>query len=1111
MTEPALEPPSDQAARDTAVQVLDHNVFVEAGAGSGKTTLLVARVVALVADGTPIEQIAAITFTERAALELRDRLRTAFTARARADGADGRWRDAVTGLDAAAIGTIHAFAQRILADHWRPAGLPPRFTVADDAASALAFEQRWRALAARLFRAPEGPGDELARAVRLALAARVSTAHVRQLVKALDESWDLAGEHLQGPAAPVPPLPLEPILAELDTLVALADASRAPDDLLARHLAGLGRLREALRTQPDDAGQLAVLVDAKVAFRNGRANNWSHVPGGKDEIHARLDRLHGELIALRDRVQHACLQQLAVAVATEVAAASRRRRRIGQLEFHDLLVMTRDLLRDPRHGPTVRAGLHERFRQLLLDEFQDTDPIQLEIAVLIAADPAAPPDPLPLPEPGRVFFVGDPKQSIYRFRRADISTYLGARATYGEPTVALNVNFRSTRGVIEWVNRVFRRLVQERDGSQAAYRPLKAVRASLAGPAVVTIGDEHPDDPDADELRAREAADVAVVLSSAIGSWHVRDDHGGSRPARASDVAILIPTRTVLPALEDALHELGVPVRVEAGSLLFGGDEIAEVLTLVRAVVHPDDELSVLAALRTTLLGVSEVDLYRHRVPERRDFDPRLPHDPEGSPVDHALADLGRWHALAAYASPSAVLGALLADRRGWELAAGHARGRDALRRLRVLVEAARGFADDSAGTLADWLAWIDRQRSDGARWSEPLVPEPDDDAVRILTIHAAKGLEFPIVVVTGLTGRPGGRPTSTKVLWPRQPGPPEIKLATGLTSASYDDAADLDAQLDDDERVRLLYVACTRAQDHLVVSQHRTTTGSGTRTLAALLAGANPEGTGAEAFAQQGLPFGLTPPPPVTPLATPPPAHPPTLPPVVSATTLVGLLTGEPLDDAGAGASRATVVDPSGNGNVDPDDDDDGDVDPVLDRAGTPSGSAFGRAVHAVLERVTLAGADTVVPADLADDAARAEGLADDAHHVAAAALAAARVQVVAAAAHLPHWRELYVAVPIGELLVEGYIDLLVRMPEGLVVVDYKTDAHPPTDGGVHPKHRLQLAVYAHAVAHATGEPVVAAYAVYVRDETNAQRGVPDLAAAVAEITVPPAARARP
>ena len=1086
-----VRPLADESARRTAREELDRNVFVEAGAGSGKTTLLVERVVALVAAGTPVERIAAITFTERAALELTERLRHAFGER-RADDPDGRWARAYDGLDAAAIGTLHSFARSILADFSLLAGLPPSFDVADDARSAQAFDRRWRRFAARLLREPDDPADrpaaELARGVRLALATGVTTTNLRQLTKALDESWDLAAERIGGEPRPVPVLPIDGVLAELEAVVALGDHCRNDEDKLFRLLAQLGRLAEALRAQPDEPGRLAALrplADVKTGSK-GLANNWTRAPGGKPGVIGRIG-------ALRDRVDHevasaqqAALDHLAGAVAAEVALAAAQRRRTGELEFHDLLVLTRDLLRDRGHGQRVRAALHERFRQLLLDEFQDTDPIQLEIAVLIAADPAAPPDPLPAPRPGRLFFVGDPKQSIYRFRRADVGTYLDARQRYGDPVVELKVNFRSTRGVIDWVNKVFRAVISERDGSQAAYRALVPVRATVAGPSVLTLGGEHTDGPDADTLRAREAADVAQAVASAIGNWHVDDGAGGGRPARASDVAILIPTRAVLPALEDALAGAEVPARVEAGSLLFGGNEVAELLTVARAAVLPADELSVLAALRTTLLGVSEVDLYRHRVPHRASLDPCDEHDAAGTPVEQALAELGRWHALATWASPSVVLGTILDECRGWELAGHDTRPRDAMRRLRVLVDQARAFADDAGGTMADWLGWIDRQHSDGARLAEPLVPEPDDEAVRILTIHAAKGLEFPIVVVAGLTGRPGGRPQSTRVLWPAGGGPPEIKLAKGLTSASYDEAADLDAQLDDDERRRLLYVACTRARDHLILSLHHSTERRGGESLAALAAQHGAADHGSQPFDQPALPLGLRPQAPVD-----PPERawcPPTLAPssVVSATAVAAAAGG---DHAG-GAAWPGIVD---------------EADPTARAAASGAATAFGLAVHAVLERIPFdaldrAGGRASIEAAAAD-AAALEGIDERADEIVRAVAVTLATPIVRAAAVGPHWREMYVAAPLGERLVEGYIDLLVRTDRGLALVDYKTDARPPADGGVDPHHRVQLAVYAHALEHALGETVVDAYLVYCRDEADAQRAVPDLAAAVAQL----------
>ncbi len=215
-----------------------------------------------------------------------------------------------------------------------------------------------------------------------------------------------------------------------------------------------------------------------------------------------------------------------------------QRRRAGELEFHDLLVLARELLRDPRMGTRVRARLRARYRRLLIDEFQDTDPIQVELAVLLASsDPHGdkPWTDQPI-EPGRLFFVGDPKQSIYRFRRADIATFLAARDRFVETPLLLTRNFRTTAPVLDWINRVFDDLIQPFPGSQPAYVALEAARTDLpAGAPVTLLGvDAHEDRPDADTLRDREAADVVAAIRAALAErWQV-SDRGGALPRRAA-------------------------------------------------------------------------------------------------------------------------------------------------------------------------------------------------------------------------------------------------------------------------------------------------------------------------------------------------------------------------------------------------------------------------------------------------------------------------------------------------------------------------------------------------------------------------------------------------
>src|SRR5690606_11512656 len=251
------------------------------------------------------------------------------------------------------------------------------------------------------------------------------------------------------------------------------------------------------------------------------------------DLRRRVDDIAERCEALRMEVVYSAVTRLAVELRRFTLEAAAERRAAGQLEFHDLLVMARQLLRDATHGPEVRAALHQRYRYLLIDEFQDTDPIQIELAVLIAspepADGRRPWHEIE-PRPGHLFFVGDPKQSIYRFRRADISLFLRAADRFGAGgrRLSLTTNHRSGSGVIDVVNAVFGQLIthEERDGapSQPHYEPFVAVRSGPpVGPAVSLLGrSAHTDRPRAGEVRAREAADVAAAIRRILDDgWQV--------------------------------------------------------------------------------------------------------------------------------------------------------------------------------------------------------------------------------------------------------------------------------------------------------------------------------------------------------------------------------------------------------------------------------------------------------------------------------------------------------------------------------------------------------------------------------------------------------------
>jgi ATP-dependent helicase/nuclease subunit A len=1106
---------ADADVRAAVTAQLDTTMFLEAGAGSGKTAALVARIVALVDAGEPLDAIAAITFTEKAGAELRERLRAALGASPLDPVRRGRRAAALDAVDGAAIGTLHAFAQRVLREHPLEAGLPPAVEVMDEIESQLAFEERWRSFRERLFTDPD-----LERTVLLSFAAGVQVRHLEDVAAAFDDNWDLVDERVDRHAPDPPPVTTAPILAAARALCARQHACTADDDRFALALDGLRTACDTLETaihSGDDVAVLEALLAVKGPGQNmGRRNQWP--PGDLDGARAASAELTALVERLVNTVADACLRRLAAALAVFTLEGAEERRRHGRLEFHDLLVLARALLRGP-HVRAVRATLHHRYRRILLDEFQDTDPIQIELAVRIVADPeldAADWTDLE-PEAGSLFLVGDAKQSIYRFRRADIRVFLAARDALVPQPHHLDTNFRTVPAVLAWINEVFGQLVVATPRAQPAYRALQPHRPDPpagAGPTVTVLGAvAHEDGPSADELRDREAAEVAAAVATVLGQgWAVADGSASTagtgpwRAARPGDIAILLPARTSLPRLEEALERAGVPYRAESSSLVYATPEVRALLGALRAIDDPTDELAVVTALRSSLFGCSDRDLFAWRVPRQGSWHPLAPPPPavDGDDrVGDAMAALRLLVEERAWLTPSQLLTRLVTQRRVLEVGAVNGRRREIWRRIRFVVDQARAWSEAGGTGLRPYLDWARRQAAEGARVAEVVLPETDDDAVRIMTVHAAKGLEFPIVVMSGLSTRPRSAARGATVLWTDDSF--EVKATKDVTTERFDDALDVDEQLSYHERVRLLYVAATRAQDHLIVSLHRTrncpepepraTSGEllawaaraadqvtlGPRAGAASDLAMAPIAAGAVPFAD----FDAWATERARALATAGRRR------TVAATALAaGPL---PNDPGLAKDARDLDLPPWNKGRY---------------------GTAVGRAVHAVLQSVDLGTGEGLDAAAAAQ--AAAEGVLDRRDIIATLCRSALASPAVRAAARSPHWREVYVAVPVAGTLLEGYVDLLYRTADGLVVVDYKTD-HVPTEEAL--AHRLahyrrQAAAYAVAVEGVTQEPVVRAVFVFCRPERAQEREVADLRAAMAAVhadvasTTPPPTR---
>ena len=838
----------DAAARERVEHATDVSLFVEAGAGTGKTRALVRRIGRLLlVDGVGIDRIAAITFTEKAAGELRDRLRQHLVAAGDQESGGTppdhgipaseiarRAEAALSGLDTAAIGTLHSFALRLVAENPLEAGTPPHVVTEQDTAEALAVERLWQRCAEVLF----GPDrDEVTgRAADDIIAAGIGTRAFRELVAARHRDWDRLPRHPLWTGDRLPDPDITPLLSAVAGITAWREQCTDDGDKLLPRIGLVEQwgvdLAEAV-ADPDAHGDwIELLADPPKAGNAGSAKNW----GGDAATVAAIRNEFTQLDAIGKEVLSgywtARIQVVLDALIPQVLSAAAERRRLGTLQFHDQLVLARELLSDA----SVRRRVREQYQRILIDEFQDTDPLQLELAMLLTVDPGTTSG---RPEDGRLFTVGDPKQSIYRFRRADISTYLRAQGTPGVEVQRLVTNFRSGPAVLDWVNRVFARVLIETDHVQPEYVPLQSPPGrgehhDARGPAPFVFRTDEPlpeppagshpvmpTEPTESELRHWcEAADVARVITTAVTEgWTHEQRDGSCRPIRYGDIAVLLPTRASLPQIEACLDAAGIEYRAEASSIVYGTPEIRDLLLTVRAAATTADSAAVVGALRSPLFACGDDDLLRWRA-AGGSWAP-------GSPAPRGLADSPVATGLAYLSElsrgsrrPGEVLETVIRDRMVFETVAESPRRSDLWRRIRFVVEHAWAWqesaSDPDRADLRDYVDWAFTLTADDARVPEAVIPELGLDAVRITTMHASKGLEYPMVVIAGMS-RDVVR-GDERLFWSRS-GVPLVSLSTKVAQSGVAAAADEEKEHRRAERIRLLYVACTRARSRLAVS----------------------------------------------------------------------------------------------------------------------------------------------------------------------------------------------------------------------------------------------------------------------------------------------------
>jgi len=830
----------DLADRQNARRLLNANIIVEAGAGTGKTTLLTDRLLFLLLaggkenQGVDVTRLVALTFTEKAAAEIKARLagklgdllaaleerplpderraralslieelETIFhktrPALSRAAG------EALRAMDRAQIGTIHHFASYILQLYPLESGLGPRFEV--DAGPA--FDEMFRAEWA-LWLDTELGETPPRRDAWLEVLLLASLEDLEDLARAL------CGEGVHQGTLGATPAMAERLRRLAADFAALPQGKPAPGsasrilDSIAEVAAHLDELAAGL----GNAGPLPALKP----YREFKAKTWPKAWRGQpgEEIYDRGLRVAQSTSALSDKLLRKALA-LVGPFAETFRDAYRRR---GLVTFEGLLTRARALVRDEK---IIRRELKARFDAILIDEFQDTDPLQGEILLFLAEEAystAARWEDIKF-APGKIFVVGDPKQSIYRFRGADIRAYerfTGLLLQQGAVKCHLQANFRSHAGLVDPVNAAFEKILKPVEGLQPAYRPLfpRPGEAPADGVELVLLRDgDGAGKVDAETGAREEARWMARWINAQAGP-------GG--PRRLKDIAVLLRTTSPLGNYLDVFKEEGVRYVVEADRHFYATQEITDFVNLLKVLDEPLDKIALVGLLRSPMAALADAEVLSLSTVDALDYRNHRWKEAKLSPgargrLESLWKHLRRFYERVGRDPLGEFVETLLRDSFLLELATAAYQGEQTLSNLLKFGRMAADAGDNRGATLKEFIGEVLRSMREFVQEGESPLADEHLDAVRILTIHKAKGLEFSVVFLPNLSAKKGGgqeRATS-RVDWAESTAGFRLREA-GAADAAMALLEEEEKQREEYEQARLLYVALTRAREKMIL-----------------------------------------------------------------------------------------------------------------------------------------------------------------------------------------------------------------------------------------------------------------------------------------------------
>jgi len=838
----------------TAVQKVDADLCVISGAGCGKTSVLVERFLHLLDRGKAnVSQIAAITFTEKAALEMKERIRRAClerTCEATSPEDESRWETYSREIERARIGTIHGLSAGMLREFPAESGVDPHFTVIEEGESHILSERAVSDTLRLLVEADDAAAVDLVDEFGFRRTAAMVNALLGEDDGAMAAAHLLARQSDEAVAAHISELVRRLRAGAIERMVSHPAWSReteflsthealVPDDKREQARQTMVTIAREVETLiPFEKKVEALLRINEISLKGGKAASWNS--------EAEMKAVGESINTLRGKCKRCCALLTADSEEVERRAAHVSRmlaqtflhcreqydamkRERSALDFSDLLVKARDLLRD---NAAVREHYREMLKFILVDEFQDTDALQVEIIEHLTADARGE------YTDKRVFVVGDAKQSIYKFRGADVSVF---RKTEGKirktgGIVNLDITFRARPQLVSFVNDFFDQ-VMRREGTgalyEAEYVPLTPSRCTVSDrPEVEFLLVNAVDRKDTlDECRHQEAELIARRIQRMVQREQCLVSHGANgsetaRPTRYGDIAVLFRAMTNISTYEKALREHEIPYYLTSGGGFYGRQEIKDIMCFLKALENADDEIALAGVLRSPMFGLSDETLYWLKRDRKPLFQSITANHAQLSDVDREK--LGRAARIISelrtmkdrYSLSRLITEVVNCTGYLWVLRTMFL-GKQKVSNVRKLAEIARDLERGDALTLRDFVNYVNEFVTQEIREGEAVIEEEKSDVVKVTTIHKAKGLEYPVVFVADLSHGTANVRRPPVVLHPKGAFGLRVTNQTGglEPTALYKLIDDEEKAKDLAESKRLLYVACTRARDYLVLS----------------------------------------------------------------------------------------------------------------------------------------------------------------------------------------------------------------------------------------------------------------------------------------------------